>query len=176
MSLSLSLFHECVEVILDNEGGFQNNPNDPGNWVGGFRTGILVGTKYGIAAKFFPDVDIKNLTRHDAADLYYEYYWKRMNLEGINNPEIVLQIFDMGVNAGKANAIRKAQRLAEVKPDGIMGDVTKKAINNYCGDFLFAYKHARKVYYEWLAENKPWAKKFLKGWLNRVEETRLFYE
>ena len=170
----MDLFQSCIEVVLQNEGGFQRDPNDPGNWVGGFKIGTLVGTKYGIAAKYFPDEDIPNLTKQKASFLYKVHYWSRMNLEGINNPEVVLQIFDMGVNAGRRLAIRRAQKLAEVTPDGFVGPVTMVAINEYCGDFLRAYKHDRKVYYEWLVDRHPVLSRFLNGWKRRVERTKLF--
>ena len=170
----MKLFDACVKVILRNEGGFQKDPDDPGNWVGGYKTGRLVGTKYGIAAKFFPYVDIENLTEDQAAAIYREYYWAPMHLEGINNPEIILQLFDMGVNAGKTTAIRRAQYLCGAVPDGVMGSETKGKINNFCGDFLAAYKHDRKVYYEWLSERHSYKRKYLPGWLRRIEITHLF--
>ena len=170
----MDLFNACIEVILRNEGGFQKDPDDPGNWVGGFRTGTLVGTKYGIAAKFFPELDIPNLSVSEAKLIYYESYWRLMTLEGINNPEIVLQIFDMGVNAGIETAIKRAQNIAVVKKDGDIGPITTRAINNYCGNFLKDYKHDRKIYYEWLVGRKTNLRKFLPGWLARIENTKLF--
>ncbi len=165
------LFELCVSEVLSNEGGFQANPADRGNW----RGNKLIGTKYGISARAFPKIDIINLTSEDAKELYYDYYWKPSNLTGINNPEIILQIFDFGVNSGKRLAIRKAQRLARVKPDGIVGKITSRAINNYCGDFLKDYQHARKVYYEYLADKYPKSYKWsLRGWLKRIKYTKLF--
>jgi len=164
------LFKICVIQLLNNEGGFQADPKDRGNW----RGNKLIGTKFGISARAFPDVDIVRLTIDGAKDIYYRYFWERLNLEGINNPEIVFQIFDFAVNSGKGLAKRKAQRLAKVKPDGIIGNITTKAINNYCGNFLKDYKHTRKIYYEYLADKYPerykWA---LNGWLKRIE-TKLF--
>jgi len=161
------LFEACVSKVLDNEGGFQKNPADRGNW----RGNKLIGTKYGISARSFPDVDIINLTIDEAKNIYQKYYWERLNLEGINNPEIILQIFDFSVNSGKSLAKRKAQRLAKVKADGIIGKITTKAINNYCGDFLKDYKHVRKVYYEYLADKYPNRYKWsLNSWLKRINK------
>jgi lysozyme family protein len=164
------MFEKCIEVILRNEGGFQKNPIDSGNWVGGYKTGKLVGTKYGIAAKFFPDEDIKNLTIERAKELYKERYWNKMGLYGIDN-EIALHIFDFGVNSGPRTAIKKAQRLAGTLADGVFGNMTMKAINNYDGDFLEDYKDVRRNYYRYLADRRPSQNVLLKGWLNRVEHT-----
>jgi len=166
----MDLFDKCIEIILKHEGGFQKNPNDYGNWVGGYKTGKLVGTKYGIAARFFPNEDILHLTKDRAKQLYKLHYWLPMKLFGICNEELVLQIFDFGINAGKGRAIRTVQQLCGVTTDGICGNITKHAINNYNGDLLKDYKHARKVYYEYIASKRD-NNVFLKGWLNRVEST-----
>ena len=167
-----NIFNRCMEVLLKHEGGFQKDPNDSGNWVGGYKTGKLVGTKYGIAARYFPYTDIENLTVDEAKKMYYVHYWQPMNLLGICRDAAVLEIFDFGVNAGKGRAIRTAQKLCGVKADGIMGPLTKYAINNYDGDFVKDYKHARRVYYEYIASKRD-NHGFLKGWLNRVDTTKL---
>ena len=44
---------KVISVVLLNEGGFQKHPKDPGNWTGPNCTGELIGTKYGIAARYF---------------------------------------------------------------------------------------------------------------------------
>lgn len=154
------IFNKCIEIILKNEGGYVNHPKDPGGE-----------TKYGIAKRFFPDEDIKNLTIDRAKELYYSRYWLKMNIEGINSHEAVLQVFDFGVNAGTRTAIKRAQQIALVKVDGICGPNTLKAINNYAGDFVEDYKHVRRVYYESLANRKHDLEVFLRGWLNRVDHT-----
>ena len=165
------LFEKCISVVLKSEGGFQNNPRDSGNWVGGYKTGKLVGTKYGIAAKFFPNEDIKNLTIERAKELYKLKYWDKMRLDGIRSHEAVLQIFDFGVNAGTRRSIKIAQQIALVNADGYVGKQTTEAINNYKGDFVEDFKHARMVYYENLVDKKPSYALFLGGWLKRVDHT-----
>ena len=146
-----------MPVIFKHEGGYVNDPDD---WGGE--------TKYGIAKRFFKNEDIKNLTKDRAKQLYFRYYWLPMSLENICNESVVLEIFDFGINAGKRRAIRTAQQLSGALADGFCGDKTRKAINNYDGDFLKDYKHARRVYYEYIATKRNNIK-FLKGWLNRVD-------
>jgi lysozyme family protein len=164
------LFKKCIEVVLRHEGGYQNNPNDIGNWVGGYKTGKLVGTKYGVAARYFPDIDIKNLTIDGAKEIYYKFYWTPMNLDGICRDASALEVFDFGVNAGKGRAIRTAQRLCGVKDDGVIGSQTTNAINNYNGDFVKDYKDARRDYYKYIATKRD-NHVFLRGWLSRVDKT-----
>lgn len=168
MTIFTENFEKCIAVILKHEGGFQSNPNDAGNWVGGYKTGKLVGTKYGIAAKFFPDEDIINLTVDRAKYLYYTKYWLPLNLFGIYDAAKVLEIFDFSVNAGKGNGTRTAQRIVNVKVDGVIGPVSTYYINEF-DDFVLSYKEARIRYYMDLVRRKPSYKIFLKGWINRVE-------
>jgi len=167
----MKLFNKCIEVVLLHEGGLSMSKSDLGNWVGGYKTGELKGTKYGIAARWFPDEDIINLTIDRAKTLYYLYYWLPMNLDGICRDASSLEIFDFGVNAGKGRAIRTAQQLVSTVKDGMMGPNTRSAINQYDGDFVADYKHARRVYYEYIATKRD-NHVFLQGWLNRVNKTK----
>lgn len=155
-----NLFNRCVKVVLRSEGGYVNHPLDPGGE-----------TNYGIAKKFFPSEDIKNLTVMRAISLYYIHYWKPMNLEGINSEPLVLQVFDHGINTGKVNAIKTLQRLVGAEPDGVCGPVTKGLVNVYFWDLLDAYMEARRKYYRNLVKRKPAMKIFLEGWLRRVDKT-----
>lgn len=165
----MNIFEKCVDVILKHEGGYQAHPKDPGNYV----DGVLVGTKYGIAAKFFPHVDIKTLNKAQAKQIYYDHYWNPMNLGGIRDLLAVLHIFDMGVNAGKGTAVKIAQKIVGTTQDGYLGPVTIQAINAHEG-FVEEYIEARKAYYKALAGRKKSMQAFLKGWLNRVDSTTLW--
>ena len=156
----MKLFNKCIEIVLKHEGGYVNDPDD---WGGE--------TNYGIAKRYFPNEDIKNLTIERAKELYYQHYWLPMNLEGIQNESAVLEIFDFGVNAGRGRAIKKAQELAGVLADGICGTVTTNAINSYKGDFVEDYKEKRRKYYRYIAGKRNNVK-FLRGWLNRVEKCK----
>ena len=60
------LFDRVIPIILHNEGGYQCDPDDRGNYTSG---GILRGTKYGISARQYPRLDIKNLTPDQASNI-----------------------------------------------------------------------------------------------------------
>ena len=53
----LTTFNNIIEVVLKHEGGYVNDPKDLGGE-----------TKYGITKRFYPDVDIKNLTKEKAKE------------------------------------------------------------------------------------------------------------
>ena len=152
------MFNRAIEVILKHEGGYVDHPDDPGGK-----------TNFGISQRAFPDEDIENMTRQRAKDIYLLRYWFPLNLKRLKNANICLEIFDMAVNSGKSKAVRMAQRLAGTKADGVLGPVTSGKINRYKGDFVKDYKHARKVFYEYLANKYPRYKTFLRNWFYRVD-------
>jgi len=151
------MFDQAVNVILKHEGGLVNNPNDPG--------GI---TNFGISKRSYPEVDIYNLTKEQAKEIYERDYWKPLRLYMIDNANVCLELFDFSVNAGLSRAVKMAQKLAGTKEDGMLGGITANAINEFEGDFVKAFKHSRIIYYESLARNNHNLKMFLNGWLNRV--------
>jgi lysozyme family protein len=155
------IFNKCVSVILRNEGGYVNHPLDPGGE-----------TNMGITKRNYPLEDIKNLTKEKAISLYYRDYWIPMNLELLNDEDLILQVFDMGVNAGPKTAIKLLQRIVGTKDDGALGPITVGAVANYQGDIEEAYIKKRKLFYIAIAQSKPDQQVFLKGWINRVEKTR----
>ena len=175
----MTLFERCIDIVLKSEGGYQCDPADKGNYT---SSGELKGTNFGISARVFPDVDIKHLTREQAKALYYKHYWMPMNLEGIRNANLILNMFDHGINAGKRGAIRMVQRIVEVKADGVCGPVTTMAINTYVPRIMVIegygmlqsvydhYKYARYKYYADLIMRKPIKKKYQKGWYNRLHD------
>jgi len=151
------LFEKCISVILKNEGGYVNDPDDPGGE-----------TNFGISKRPFPEVDIKNLTEQQAKNIYYDKYWLPLKLEGLIDENAALQIFDMGVNAGISRAVKIAQYVSKARKDGKMGVATILAINN-SACFVERYKTARINFYSSLSG----ANKYLKGWTLRVINTNL---
>jgi lysozyme family protein len=164
------LFLRCLEVVLKNEGGYSNNPSDPGG-----------STNQGITQKEYDDYrghqgdgyqDVKLITDTEVWDIYLTLYWIPMNLDDILNDDLVLQLFDMGVNSGIRTAIMILQRLIGVIADGFIGDETNRAVREYNGNVVDDYKKRRKLFYVTLKQSKPELKPFLLGWLNRVDNTK----
>lgn len=178
-----SLFNRCMEIVFANEGGYVDHPSDPGGK-----------TKYGITERVLHDYDpnlkVEDLDLATAKKVYKWVYWDYMNLEGIQDENLLLQIYDFGVNAGFPpdsckRSIRMIQGIVNAKPiDGICGPVTRKAINEFKPiikmesgkeieySALDLFKAARIAYYRDLANRKPEMNVFLRGWLNRVEKTK----
>src|SRR3990167_8279839 len=88
-------FDISFDWILQAEGGYGYDPNDPGGE-----------TKYGISKRAYPDVDIVNLTEAQAKEIYRRDYWQKAGCENHKWP-LNICIFDMAVNQGvnKARSI-----------------------------------------------------------------------
>ncbi len=158
---------KCISIVLKNEGGYVNHKSDPGGetkyGISDIADGIIDGAYNGI--------DISKMTKDQAVDIYYYKYWQPMNLHLIEDENLKLQIFDMGVNAGYKTAIKLLQRYLELKPDGIIGNITSFAVN---GKFTAEqYKELRRNYYNNLVRKNQKYAVFINGWLNRVEKTKL---
>jgi len=172
-----------ITTVLDNEGGYQDDPADSGNWTGGSRgKGNLVGTKYGITpityARYLDtDVgnitpqDMKNLSKEEASNILKEKYLIEPKIDRL--PEGIRGfVFDFGVNAGPPKAIKRLQSLVGVTVDGHIGPETVKATKSWVNDLgeneaMRQLVEDRNKFYRELTKNDPSKKKFLDGWLNR---------
>lgn len=152
-------------IVLQKEGGFQDDHDDSGNWTGGkIGVGLPKGTKYGISAAAYPHLDIKNLTKEDSIRIYKEDYWDACGANMV--PErFRLHVFDMAVNAGPATAIKILQRAALVDDDGKIGPKTLSAIPSTS---VQDYTTERIKYYEAIVKKNPIKRKYLKGWKRRA--------
>lgn len=111
-------FDRAFEIIIGHEGGYVNDPRDPGGE-----------TKYGISKRAYPAEDIQNLTLDRAKFLYKRDYWDAVDAESIPGAAR-LMVFDCSVNCGVTTAKKILQRAVEVKDDGIIGAKTRAAISN----------------------------------------------
>jgi lysozyme family protein len=157
-------FNAAIKIIFAHEGGYVNDPQDPGGE-----------TKYGISKRAHPTVDIKNLTPEIAASIYHQNYFEPLNLGLLVNDELALHLFDMAVNAGLRPAVRLLQQILVLDPDGQLGPITAKAANQYPdpGKLVEHYKQARIDFYTARAKENPVLRKYLGGWINRVNSTKL---
>lgn len=160
-------FEKAFERLIGHEGGYSTDRNDPGNWTGGkVGKGVLKGTKYGIAANTYPNLDIKNLTLEQAKAIYKKDWWDKLGADQLH-PAIVYQLWDFAVNAGKSRAIKELQQAVGVPDDGIIGPKTITAVKSKdVNDVLLLLASERLSFYTSL---KTWST-YGKGWTNRVAE------
>ena len=156
----MKTFDEIIEKVLEHEGGYVNDPKDLGGE-----------TKYGITKRFYPDIDIKNLTIEQATDIYKSDYWDKNKVESL--PQNLWHIyFDMCVNMGKRTAVKVLQRAAvnkgrDIEVDGGLGPMTIEALKGVELDRVRAF---RVKYYVDLITARPEQEKFYLGWFRRATE------
>ena len=167
-------FNIAVTVTLANEGGFQDNPNDAGNWTGGeINSGELKGTKFGISAQEFPSQNIRNLTQEQAEAIYKSKYWLVL-YEAIKDQFVTNKLFDLGVLFGQGTAIKILQtvlqpQFSDVKVDEIFGPATLAAVNGADPhSLLLAYKTAFVSRAIQTGAQNPNDRPFVSGWIRRI--------
>lgn len=177
---------QIAEEIVAREGGYVNDPADPG---GATKYGVTIGTMRRLGLDLTGDgrvteADVRALTRAQAVAIFIAHYYTAPRIAEL--PEVLQpSVFDMYVNAG-ANAVRILQRMLrdmriEVAVDGIIGPRTIAAARaglaaapDHIAD---AYAIARRNYYYALADARPSSRRFARrrdggkgGWILRAEE------
>jgi lysozyme family protein len=157
-------FDQAFGIVVGVEGGYSIDPNDPGNWTGGkVGVGMLKGTKFGISAASYPNVDIKNLTLNEAKQIYLEDFWQDSRCYLLMWP-VSLCLFDGAVNQGPGTAHRLLQEAVKVSPDGIIGPVTIAACNKNPLETAAVFMALRARRY---TQTSGWESNG-KGWLSRL--------
>ena len=171
--------------IVAREGGFANDPADPG---GVTNHGVTIATLRGLARDVTHDgqvdaADVRALTRDDAVDIFLSQYFERPGLSRLPGA-LQPSVFDMYVNAG-AMAVKLLQRVLKacgyvVKDDGIIGPATLTAATTEDAKdaqaLIDRYGTARRDFYYALADARPASRKYAcrsdggkGGWITRAE-------
>lgn len=119
-------FDTEIERILGNEGGYVNDPQDPGGETQWGITWPVLREAIG-STIVPPDTTIKSLNRVQAKLIYKWRFWDRGQMD-LLPPAIAFQVLDFAVNSGIETAIRKLQAAVGVADDGHVGPVTLAAI------------------------------------------------
>jgi lysozyme family protein len=163
-----------IPLIFKWEGAYVNDPADRG---GATNMGVTIETwrrvGYDKNGDGKTDVeDLKLITKDDVINRVLKpNYWNKWRADEIKNNSIACLVVDWLWGSG-VYGIKFPQRILKVKDDGIVGPLTLAAINNYPDqEELFNLLWARrKKHFEDIAEADPSQKRFLKGWLNRLND------
>lgn len=153
-------------------------------YEGGGRTHKVAGdpggtTKWGIAQRYHPDIDVTELTEIQARDIARKEYWDTCRCDDLPFPMDILvwdAAFNMGVaRAGKFlqksyNSIHRTVPKYQLKVDGIIGPETIKAIYNrpeWDNSIIREFQLHRINFYRQRTNDNTSQTKFLRGWLNR---------
>lgn len=157
------------------EGGFVNDAADRG---GATNMGVTIGTwrQVGYDKNGDCDIDIHDLKLLTADEMICRvlkpHYWNRWKADLIKSQKVANILVDWVWCSG-VHGIKIPQRLLGVKDDGIVGDKTIEALNAQNPDKFFRVVFdARKKFLNDITISRPANKRFLKGWLNRLEDIK----
>jgi lysozyme family protein len=178
---------EIARAIVAREGGFVNDPDDPG---GATNHGVTIHTMRALGMDLDGDgdvdvADVRALDLDRAVGVFVTHYFQKPGIERLPAP-LHATVFDMQVNAG-ANAVRILQALLNeagfgpLVEDGAIGPKTVAAAQtafDAMGDLLVdAYGIERRDYYYRIADRRPASRKYARrrdggkgGWITRAEE------
>ncbi|MBV6624575.1 MAG: DUF4114 domain-containing protein [Rivularia sp. (in: Bacteria)] len=157
LELSSDNFAEALNFTLEREGGYVNDPDDPG---GATNKGITQSTYNQYRTSLGLETsDVKSITDEEVSDIYFDSYWLASSSEELLT-KLSIAHFDASVNHGVGKA---KEMLEEAQASG--GDEMNQ-VNKYLD--------IREDYYYYLVEQNPKNQKFLQGWLNRVNALRDF--
>lgn len=183
-----------LPFILKWEGGFVNDPADAG---GATNKGVTIATcrNVGYDKDGDKDIDVKDLKLLTDTDVKNRvlkpHYWDRWKADQIQSQKVANILVDWVWGSGK-HGIVIPQRLLGVKDDGIVGNKTLSAVNFADPDQLFeAIFQARVDFFNDITRTsiakyekkigrkateselmKHTNKRFLKGWLNRLNDIK----
>lgn len=146
--------------LLSWEGGYVNNPKDPG---GATNKGVTIATFRSYYGKDKTVQDLKNITDEQWLHIFKVGYWDKWKADQIKSQSIANLCVDWVYNSGK-HGITNVQKLLGVTVDGIVGPKTLAALNAQDPQTFFKKLHAqREIFYRSLSTFKT----FGTGWLRR---------
>ena len=155
-------FKKCLELVLKSEGGWVNNPKDPGGE-----------TNLGVTKKVWEEwlghevKTMKDLTPEDVAPMYQAKYFMACYANQLP-VGIDYMAFDAAVNMGPGRAVKLLQECLGCVPDGTIGPRTMQLIDQKKPeDIVDLYSKRKTSFYE-----GPTFATFGKGWLKRVEDVK----
>lgn len=146
----MSRFKECLEEVLQYEGGFVDHPRDPG---GATNKGITIGT----FRRYYPGAtvnDLRNISSYQLQRIYKEGYWDPIDGDGLG-PGVDLCVFDLAVNSGVSRAKKEFRKVMQ------WHNIDNKLLVNQLCDNRLAF----------LRGLRHWSS-FGKGWSNRIARVR----
>ena len=146
-------FNEAFTRLIGHEGGYTNNPSDPGGE-----------TKFGISRRAYPGEDIAGMTLERAKEIYARDYWGPAGCDVVRGG-MKFDLFDAAVNSGVKAAVKLLQRAVGETEDGVLGPRTLQAAQSMPPDRLRAVFNGHRL--ALLADLPTWPA-FSRGWARRI--------
>lgn len=167
--MTASNFNACLAFVLSAEGGYVDDPLDPGGATNlGITLRVLSDWRHTAVTK----TDVRDLTREEAGAIYRARYWNVVHGDSLP-AGVDLMVFDAGVNLGTGRSARMLQAVVGAAEDGAIGSETLGAMqSHHAPDLISNLAEEREAYYHSLSTFSH----FGAGWtarVNRVKELAL---
>jgi len=170
-------FTDAFRLVIANEGGYGNDPDDPGGetykgvarkffskWEGWTKIDLLK-RQSGFPGNLDKDVELQQ----DVEDFYRINFWNKVKGDDLNHQEVANSIFDFAVNAGSGTSVSLAQMVVDAEADGVIGNESITKINAFNSDhFLAAFTVAKIARYVNIVKKRPTSRKYFYGWVLRA--------
>jgi lysozyme family protein len=167
-------FEQCMVMLLENEGGYQEDNRDSGNSSDGY--GNPGSTNWGVTAKVFAEFTgqpatreiMKALKKEEVYPVYKELYWDK--IKGDDLPAGVdWTTFDYCVNSGVSRAAKALQGIVSATRDGAIGKLTLAAVEKKDAKEIIDQMHStRQNFLEGLSTFGVYGR----GWTRRNEHVK----
>jgi lysozyme family protein len=162
----ISNWQKSFELMLKSEGGYVNNPADPGGMT---NLGVTKATWENWVGRASDEAEMRGLTPEKVEPLYKKKFWDAVRADDLPVGLDYL-MFDFGVNAGPGRAIKVMQSAVGVTPDGGFGPLTLAAVQAIDPvELIEKFSQAKEDFYRSLGTFAT----FGKGWLNRVADVKV---
>ncbi|MCB1476660.1 MAG: glycoside hydrolase family 108 protein [Rhodobiaceae bacterium] len=158
-------FKRALPLVLKHEGGWADDPHDPG---GATMRGVTIGTFRRYVKADATKADLRKITDEQIATVYYRQYWSVVQAHNLPSG-LDYVVFDYAVNSGPGRAAKSLQKIVGAKVDGRVGPATIAAAEAMdTADIVNAICDERLAF---LKRLKTWPR-YGKGWGRRVSDVR----
>ena len=158
-------YDKCFELLLHYEGGFVNNPHDPGGMT---NLGVTKKAWEAFVGKEVDEEEMRALTPEVVGPFYKSHYWDKCHCDDLP-AGVDAVVFDAAVNSGPGNAAKWLQHSVGVNADGAIGPHTLAEVANHAPAELVQIFSDTRLHF---MQSLPTWSVFGKGWEARVENLR----
>jgi lysozyme family protein len=156
----MSNFDQAFHDLIGNEGGYSNDPNDPGGET-------MWGITKRVALEEGYTGEMRDLPLDTARAIARKRYWDPYHCDSFD-PHVSFQILDTAYNGG--HVVQWLQKACEITQDGVLGPATIAAIQSMNPYKLVMRFDAFRLQY--MTSLHIWPS-FGRGWANRIAENLL---
>ncbi len=153
--MTVDVFPTLIERVLVHEGGYVNDPRDPGGE-----------TRWGISQRNHPTLNVKTMTRDEAVATYRRLYWRPLHGDAMHKA-VAFVLLDAAVNHGMRRAVAWLQKIVGTPEDGTVGVRTLAAVQAADPVAVVLAFHARRLAFY---TDLDTFSSFGRGWTRRMAQ------